>query len=402
MMDGETAESQLDEGGHTITEIAAHANVSEATVYRVLRGSAKVGADRTARVKAAISALAYEPLEPARSADKRMPTISDVAASAGVSVPTVSRVLTGAAKVSAELTDRVMTAITALDYRPSETARALVSRRPTTIAILSSDTTIYGYSATIRGIESAARLAGYAVTIVVLDGTDEASARRAVDAACRVPLAGVIVLKFDAAGVATLPYLPHHLPTVVASGELDSRYTQAALDEAAGGREITEYLLSLGHQTVHHVAVPPSRAEDGRTTGWRDALKAAGVAVPEVIAATWDPNSGVPIGKQLVAREDVTAVLCGNDEIAMGVIAGIVDAGARVPEDISVAGFDDHPLARVWRPAITTVAQDFDDLGRRSFSLLQSQFDESAGTQQVTSMAIPSLIRRASAAPPRG
>lgn len=330
---------------------------------------------------------------------RRPSNIADVALAAGVSVPTVSRVLTGAARVSPELTQRVVDAIDSLGFHPSETARALVRRRATTIAILSSDTTIYGYSSTIRGIELAARAAGFAVTIAVIGGADPDSVRQAVDAALRLPLAGFIVLKFDPIGVAALAHLPDHLPVVVASGETDDQFSQASLDEIAGGEAITQYLLDLGHATVHHVTVPPSRSEDGRTTGWRRALAAAGAAVPPLISGTWDAKSGVIIGAEIAKRPDVTAVFCGNDELAMGVIAGLRDSDVQVPQDVSVVGFDDHPLSAIWRPAISTVSQDFDDLGRRAFVLLEQQIEGEPGP--VSSKVLPQLLIRESAAPPR-
>ncbi|KQQ06389.1 transcriptional regulator [Rathayibacter sp. Leaf185] len=330
----------------------------------------------------------------------RPSTISDVAEYARVSVPTVSRVLTGAARVSPDLTRRVTDAIEALDYRPSATARALVRGVATTIAVLSSDTTIYGYSSTIRGIEQAARRAGFSVTISVIDDEGSSSARAAIDAALRLPLAGIIVLTFDPAGVAALPHLPDHLPVVIASGEINGLYPQAALDEVAGGRAITEHLLQLGHRTVHHVTVPPSRTgiEDGRTTGWRDALRERGAVAPAVSAGSWEAASGVAIGIDLAHDPDVTAIFCGNDELAMGVIAGLTDSGRRVPEDVSVVGFDDHPLSSVWRPSITTVSQDFDDLGQRAFALLERRI---AGDRTPTlSTAIPQTVLRASSGPP--
>ncbi len=147
------------------------------------------------------------------------------------------------------------------------------------------------------------------------------------------------------------------------------------------------------------MTVPPSRAEDGRTTGWRTALEEAGAPVPALIPATWDASSGVGIGRRLAERDDVTAVFCGNDEIAMGVISGLADAGRTVPHDVSVAGFDDHPLSGIWRPGITTVAQDFDDLGDRAFGLLQAVLAGDA--TPASSIETPRLVVRGSTAPPR-
>jgi DNA-binding LacI/PurR family transcriptional regulator len=325
-------------------------------------------------------------------------SINDVAAAAGVSVPTVSRVLTGAAKVSAERRTRVLDAIEQLGYRPNGAARALVSGKQTTIAVMTSDTTIYGYSSTIQGIELAARAAGYFVIISLVDSDSTEGIDRAVSLVLSQALAGVVVLKFDPAGVKVIGTLPRDVPVVAVSGELDDQISQAVLDEVAGGVEITRFLLGLGHRTVHHVTIPPSRAEDGRTTGWRTALEEAHAPVPPIIAATWDADSGVAIGHELATRDDVTAVFCGNDEIAMGVISGLAEAGRSVPEDISVVGFDDHPLSHIWRPGITTVSQDFVNLGQRAFTLLLQQIN--GDEQPVLSTAEPALVVRSSAAAP--
>jgi DNA-binding LacI/PurR family transcriptional regulator len=326
-------------------------------------------------------------------------TISDVAARAGVSVPTVSRVLTGAARVSPAKRELVEAAIADLGYRPSAAARALVSRKPQTIAIIAGNTSRYGYAETIRGIEIAARAEGYTVMITVVESADEDEVDRAIEATLTQPLAGVAVLKFDPPGVAALAKIPGHLPVVALSGVREPNTAQAVLDEAAAAEELTDHLLGLGHQTVHHVRVPPSRKVDGRTTGWRRALRRAGAPVPPAVDATWDPRSGVAIGCDLAADPAVTAVFCGNDEIAMGVMRGITEAGLRIPDDISVAGFDDNPLAELWSPPLTTVRQDFAGLGRRGFQLLLDTVNDTADRRY--SSERPRLVLRSSTAAPK-
>ncbi|MEU6249067.1 LacI family DNA-binding transcriptional regulator [Glycomyces sp. NPDC047010] len=325
------------------------------------------------------------------------PTISDVAARAGVSVPTVSRVLTGAARVSPAKREQVEAAIAALGYRPSAAARALVSRKPQTIAIIAGNTSRYGYAETIRGIEIAARAEGYTVMITVVEAADEVD--QAIEATLTQALAGVAVLKFDPPGVAALGKIPDHLPVVALSGVREPNTAQAVLDEAAAAEELTDYLLGLGHKTVHHVRVPPSRKVDGRTTGWRRALRRAGAAIPAAVDATWDPKSGIAIGRDLAADPGVTAVFCGNDEIAMGVMRGITEAGLRIPDDISVAGFDDNPLAELWSPPLTTAKQDFATLGRRGFQLLLNTINGTDDRRYSTER--PKLILRQSTAAPR-
>lgn len=337
--------------------------------------------------------------EDGRGSRTRPASISDVARRAGVSVPTVSRVLTGAARVSPERRDRVLRAIEELSYRPSSTARALVSGRRDQVAVITSETEVHGYSTTIKGVETAARAGGHPVVISVVESCEPQEIDRAVQVVLSLPLAGVVVLKFDAIGVAVLDGLPDDLAVVAVSGEPDGKRSQAILDEEAAAAELTQHLLGLGHRTVHHVAVPPSRAEDGRTIGWRTALVDAGAPVPPVVfAESFEAMSGMRIGRRLAGSADVTAVFCGNDEVAMGVIAGLEEAGRKVPDDVSVVGFDDHPLAKIWRPGLTTVHQDFQHLGERAFGLLQAQLD--GDTNRRLDSVRPAVVLRASSGPP--
>jgi DNA-binding LacI/PurR family transcriptional regulator len=327
------------------------------------------------------------------------PVIGDVAREAGVSVPTVSRVLTGAARVSEEKRHRVLEAIEKLDFRPSVMARALVARQPKLIAVLAGNTSQYGYAETIRGVEESARAAGFTVTITVVESADDQIVDGAVSLVLNQPIAGIVVLKFDPPGVAALHSLPKSIPTVSISGVRETGVPQAVLNEADAAQELVEYLLDLGHRTVHHVRVPPSRKEDGRTIGWRRALLARDAPVPEPVDATWEPESGRLIGLELAVRSDVTAIFCGNDEIAMGVIRGLNEGGKKVPSDVSVVGFDDHPLARMWTPPLTTVDQDFAGLGSRAYDLLENLI-EGRKVRKFSSER-PRVVIRESAAPPR-
>lgn len=350
----------------------------------------------------------------AEGSASRPARIDDVAKLAGVSVPTVSRVLTGAQRVSPAKHERVLQAINELGYRPSGAARTLASGRPSAIAILAGNTSRYGYARTIEGVEEAARAAHYRVLIAVIEDVELTNDGRtggaaAVDQVLGQSVAGVVVLKFDPPGVAALSALPDTVPRVVVSGQRERNMHQAVIDEVLGADEATEHLLGLGHRTVHHLAIPATGREDGRTVGWRKALQRAGAEVPEVLGWTWDPMEARRIGQTVgESRPEITALLCGNDEIAMGMMRGLQDAGRQVPHDVSVVGFDDHPLSSLWAPALTTVAQDFVDLGRRSFALLAAQLepDAMAGaqshrtTQSRRSSRPAVLIIRESTAPP--
>lgn len=348
---------------------------------------------------ASLQALKYGEFLATSKRKQRSPVIADVARLAGVSVPTVSRVLTGAARVSPTKRQSVLDAIAALNYRPSAAARSVASKRASVVGVIAGNTSQYGYAETIRGIEIAARAQGFIVSIAVVESTADDDVERAVSLVLGQDLAGVLALKFDPPGVAALSKMPDYVPTVAISGVRDTSVPQAVLDETRAAEELTEYLLELGHRTVHHVRVPPSRREDGRTTGWRRALRNAGAPIPPLLDASWSPHSGRDIGRSLAANPSVTAVFCGNDEIAMGVIRGLADEGVNTPADISVVGFDDHPLSELWSPSITTARQDFCNLGQRAFGLLLEQLNERDKPKRFSSER-PALIVRESAAPP--
>ncbi|HEY0248033.1 MAG TPA: substrate-binding domain-containing protein [Gryllotalpicola sp.] len=323
-----------------------------------------------------------------------------MARAAGVSVPTVSRVLTGSTPVSDRKREQVMRAIRELGYRPNAAARALVSGRRSIIAVMTGNTTFYGYASTIQGIEEEARHAGWGVTITVVNSADSETVRNAIDHALGQAVAGVIVLEFDAQGTEVLSALPETVPIATVSSTVEGRAVRRVLfDDRQGGYDATRYLLGLGHRTVHHVSVPGTGRPSGRLLGWRDALQAAGAEAPEVIETDWSPQSGYAAGLKLARDPGVTAVLCGNDEVAFGVIKALQDSGRRVPGEISVVGFDDHPHAALWSPALTTVAQDFSRLGRTAVRELLGELDGGSPLRERGDGAMHLVIRE-SAAPP--
>ena len=330
---------------------------------------------------------------------RRVPVIADVARVAGVSVPTVSRVLTGSTPVSSELRERVTRAIAQLGYRPNGAARALVQGRQSMIAVFAGNTTRYGYACTIQGIEEAARAAGFIVVITVIETDEAAVVDAGVDLLLGQPVAGAVVLEFDPAGRAALAAMPSSLALVAAGGSSgESPVPHVFLDDRTAAKEATRYLLGLGHRTVHHLAIPPSGGPGDRSLGWREALEEEGVPVPEVLQARWEPISGYEIGRDLARSPDVTAVLCGNDELAIGVMRAMVEAGRSIPEDVSVVGFDGQPVAEFVSPPLTTVEQDFVGLGRQAFGLLKQILEGDPEPASVGST--PRLVVRSSTGPP--
>ncbi|MGW0801534.1 LacI family DNA-binding transcriptional regulator [Nonomuraea sp. NPDC002799] len=329
-----------------------------------------------------------------------MPSIRDVAAAAGVSYQTVSRVLNESPRVRPETRTAVQAAIEQLGFRPSRAARALSLGRGRGITVVTSNTVLYGYAATLQGIEEAARAAGMAMGIRVVESAEPAEVKQTVDYVSDASAGGVVVIAFDPMGVAVLEALPEQVPAVAAAEPAapDRGRIAIALDERSAAADATGHLLELGHRTVHHVAIPSEGGSSGRLGGWRDALRQAGAEVPEVLGCGWDIGSAYRAGQRLAAEPDVTAILCGNDDIAQGVRRALYDAGKDVPGDVSVVGFDDIPGSAYWTPALTTVRMDFAGLGRACFHAAVAELTGQA--QPEPALVLPSLVVRESTAPP--
>lgn len=313
-----------------------------------------------------------------KSGNAKSASIKDVAALAQVSVPTVSRYLNDREHVSEEKQERIAKAIKLLNYRPNPIARALVRERTSSVAVLSTNTTLFGQSQTIFGVEQSAREAGYLLNIGVISGENREELRHSVQYVLDQNPAGLILLNYDQVSDDTFAMLPTDLPVVMIAGNRNEEVSQISLQECQGGYELTKYLLGQGHETVYHISIPGGQGGYSRLEGWRAACSDAGVPTPPPIEADWNPESGRAIGAQLGKDPAVTAIFAGNDEIGMGVIRGLNDVGRRVPEDVSVAGFDDHPISSVWNPSLTTIHQDFRNAGESAFTLLKAEMEDVA------------------------
>ena len=326
---------------------------------------------------------------------RRAPRLEDVAKVAGVSHQTVSRVINASAHVRPETRERVLAAMQQLDYRPNSVARALATGRSKTIGVVSFDTTLYGPATTLYAIEHAAHEEGYFVSVASLQSLDLGSTRSAVDRLRQQGVDGVVVIAPQTAAAAAVSELPADVPVVAVEAGPENSIPVVTVDQQAGGQLATEHLLELGHRTVLHLAGPTDWVEaHQRLDGWRHTLRAAGAEVPEPLYGDWSPRSGYELGQQLVARDDVTAVFVANDQMALGVLRRLHEAGRRVPYDISVVGFDDIPEAAYLTPPLTTVRQDLDEMGRRSVRLLVQEIE--TGVRSTTRVSLyPELVVRA-------
>lgn len=339
-----------------------------------------------------------------REPSPRQASIRDVAAAAGVSYQTVSRVINGHPSVRESTREHVRVIIDQLGFRPNRAARALAGGPVQSVTVLTPNTTLYGYTAALRGIEEAARAAGLAVGVRVVESTDPAEVADAVTRAIE-PGGALIVIAYDVPGTMALAAVPPTVP-MAALVETPAEGKSAGqpwiwVDDRLAALKATRYLLGLGHQTVHYLEIPSSTHTSQRKAGWRSALTEAGTRVPEPVQCGWTPRSGYEAGRAVAADAEVTALLCGNDDLALGAMRALREAGRDVPGEVSVVGFDDVPAAAFLSPALTTVRLDYAEAGRSCFALLQALLTPhlpiSPGPRPE-----PELIVRESAAPPPG
>jgi DNA-binding LacI/PurR family transcriptional regulator len=345
--------------------------------------------------------------DPTSGNGRRPASILDVAAAAGVSYQTVSRVINGHPSVRPATRELVMAAIEELGFRPNRAARVLRGANARSVTVLTPNTSLYGYQAALQGIEEAARAAGFSVGVRVVDSEQPTEVAAAVTRAIE-PGGALIVIAYDRAGTMALDAVPPEVPmaamvetpAVVPTPEKPWVW----LDDRRAAAEATRYLLSLGHRTVHYLAIPSSTHTSQRQAGWRQALEESGAPVPAPVPCGWTPRSGYQTGQRLAANPEVTAVLCGNDDIALGVMRAVHAAGLSIPGDVSVVGFDDTPVAEFLTPPLTTVRLDFADLGRACFALLRSLLEPTAMSPATGELHAqrpqPELVIRESAGPP--
>jgi DNA-binding LacI/PurR family transcriptional regulator len=337
-----------------------------------------------------------------RNGGRRTAVMADVAKLAGVSHQTVSRVINDSTHVRPETKQRVLAAMRQLDYRPNPAARALVTGRSGTVGVVSFDTTLYGPASTLFAIEQAAHAAGYFITVVSLLALDRTSVLGAVERLRMQGVDGILVITPQEAAADALVNLPADVPLVAVEAGRANSVPLVAVDQVAGAASATQLLLDLGHETVWHVAGPREFLEAQlRTEGWRATLEGAGAPVRPPLAGDWSPASGYRIGQQLAADLDVTAIFVANDQMALGVLRALHERGREIPREVSIVGFDDIPEAQYFTPPLTTVRQDFGEMGRSSLRLLLELMQNTGQPPQRLTIAPELVVRRSTAPPPK-
>ncbi|MGN6126527.1 MAG: substrate-binding domain-containing protein, partial [Humibacter sp.] len=302
--------------------------------------------------------------------------VRDVAALAEVSPQTVSRVINEHPSVREETRRRVQDAMVALGYRVNNAARTLGTRRTRTLGVIASNAALFGPSAGVVALESAARAVGRWVTTAYADAADETSVEASLEHLLAQGVDGVIVV---APRIESVSGLTSRHPSLTVSA-LPS--AAGVLRQAQGSALAVEHLVELGHLRIARVGGPSDwLEEDARARGFTDALSAAGLAPVAQWSGDWSAASGAALAAEIAAAvrgggagapgtsgipAGPTALVVANDQMALGIISGLAGEGIRVPEDLSIVGFDDNTDAAYYRPALTTVRIDAEGEARRS------------------------------------
>ncbi|MGQ3052257.1 MAG: LacI family DNA-binding transcriptional regulator [Roseateles sp.] len=343
-----------------------------------------------------------------------MATLADVAREANVSVMAASVVLNGAksaTRTSAETRARVVAAAERLNYRANAAARALANGRANAVGIVAShwkeDANLY-FMEVFGGIIEIATTSQQTAAVFMLRGWEEAQLR--IAEVCDGRIDGLILVA-PYLGAGSSAWMPKHIPIV-------SLHSESALDnvvnlepeEEVGSFEAVSQMLAMGHRRILHVGGPAGLlGAERRLAGYRRAYEAAGLEPPEghVIRSSFNTDGGRDAMLDWLRRQRgaprVQAVFCGNDAIALGCIQALSEQGLRVPEDVSVVGFDDIWFARAAR--LTTVRQPLHAMGRRAMEVLMEQIDakrESGQWQRSGNVVLPTeFVQRATLTPPR-
>ncbi|QEO15501.1 LacI family DNA-binding transcriptional regulator [Agromyces intestinalis] len=333
------------------------------------------------------------------NASSDQPNIRQVAAIAGVSHMTVSRVLNDYPNIRPATRRRVLEVIEELNYRPNLAARALTTRRTRRIGVMVESAVEFGPTSTLRAVEFAARESGYSVTSVALRDDDAMTPQDAVDHLTGQGVDALCVVAPRSSSVSALRKISIPVPVLVIKADSDPSFLTVSVDQQGGTDLAVDHLATLGHRDILHIAGPldwldartRERAFHARAKGW-------GIRERPIVIGDWSADFAYEFASSLKRLPEYTAIFAGNDDMALGAIHGLHDKGYRVPEDISIVGFDDLPASRHFLPPLTTVRQDFRALGIKAVDVLRASL-EGLEIPQRTKIPADLVIRQSTAAP---
>lgn len=327
---------------------------------------------------------------------QRNPTIEDVAHLAGVSIATVSRALNGG-PIADTTRERVNQAVRQIGFRRNSLAQSLASGRSRTIGVVVPDVAGPLYAQMARGIEDVLEPLGMQFFLLTDNRTREFGPR-VIRSLLERQVDGLILIGNLVPSQELEALLASGPATVTIEREGDATPFDAIdLDNHGGAWLATRHLIDRGHQRIAHVRVS-RRAGSERLEGYRAALAAANLAEGPILDADFTEASGHRAGLALLQTREVSAVFCGNDRIALGLMSALAEQGVQVGRDLSVVGFDDLPFSAYLNPPLTTIRQNARDLGNRAAEHLIRMLDDRAGPART--IVATELVVRASVGEP--
>ena len=328
---------------------------------------------------------------------QRAVSMAQVAKVAGVSQQTVSRVANGQPNVSPETRERVLRAMEELGFRPNFAGRSLRSGRYNSVGLCLYNVGQFGNLATIKGILSGAGDVGYAVTIIEMDDRTPLSLAEATRRMRDLPIDALIIsMSIKASDFETFRPQPG-LSTVLLSMYEHPLCTTVDSDQYGCSTLVMDHLIEHGHREIRFVGGPRFSVDSVfRERGWRDALESRGLSVVEPERGDWTADTGYEAGARLASDPSATAIYVANDQMAMGVVEALRDAGRRVPEDVSVVGVDDSLTRSLPNVTLTTVR--FDLLRRGRTAVEHALLGSAPGYRPVSIRIAPTLVERSSVA----
>jgi len=321
--------------------------------------------------------------------------IYDVAKLAGVSHQTVSRVLNNHSSLKPATREKVEKAITDLSYRPNQAARQLVTSRSRLIGVLIAEADLYGPASILNAMEKIARHEGYSLISIAVSTGSRESWREAIDQLRNLAIDGVITIAVPSEIVKEIESSLDGAVIVIVDSEPSKKFDVVNMDNIYGATIATQYLIDAGHTEILHVTGPEKDYESNkRRAGYEATMKAAGLK-SDVIVGDWTIAKGFETGVKISnLKKRPTAVFCANDHLALGMMKAFSEVGIDVPGDISIIGFDNIPEANYLIPALTTVGQNFDELGSNAIEKMLLQLRNSSKKEAV--MIKPALVLRSS------
>lgn len=325
-------------------------------------------------------------------------TLHDVAQFCGVSYQTVSRVVNNNPHVSKETRRRVLRAIKELNYQPNHVARSLVTRRSNLLEVITFGSNHYGPSQMVAHVERAARQQGYNLILTNISHMSLDEIRAAINSLSGRLVDGLIMIT-PVQGVEydELADLCDGIPFVMIDTQLGSTTPSVVINQWYGSQLATQHLIDLGHRAICEISGPLNwHGAVARHESWRATLAAAGISPGQSAEGDWTAVGGYQAAVRLIeSRAHFTALVAGNDQMALGAMRALREAGLRVPQDVSVVGFDDIPEAVCFEPPLTTIRQDFNVLGRQSVEYLVDRINQ-PDTPLQQRVLYPALIERQS------